>query len=126
MPHEIVTEIIVPPAGRRNRAGAFLKLSKTAEDIAKVNAAVAVTLADGVVRAMPGSRWDRSRPRRSGPAQAEEALKGRQMTLETIDGGGSSGRRGGSAHIRRPLDGGVSQGDGEGPGQGRAHARRAA
>ncbi len=45
-PHEIVTEIHVPrvPAGS---AGAFMKLSKTAEDIAKINAAVLVTASGG-------------------------------------------------------------------------------
>jgi CO/xanthine dehydrogenase FAD-binding subunit len=45
-PHEVVTEVRVPrvPEGS---AGAFFKLSKTAEDIAKVNAAVLVTLSEG-------------------------------------------------------------------------------
>jgi carbon-monoxide dehydrogenase medium subunit len=46
-PHEIVTEIVVP-APAAGSAGAFLKLSKTSEDIAKVNAAVMLTLAGGV------------------------------------------------------------------------------
>ena len=45
-PHEIVTEIVVP-APAPGGAGAFLKLSKTREDIAKVNCAVQVTLAEG-------------------------------------------------------------------------------
>ncbi len=40
-PHEIVTEIVVP-APAAGGAGAFLKLSKTSEDIAKVNRAVLV------------------------------------------------------------------------------------
>ena len=35
------------PAPAAGSAGAFLKLSKTSEDIAKVNAAVMVTLGDG-------------------------------------------------------------------------------
>jgi carbon-monoxide dehydrogenase medium subunit len=45
-PHEVVTEVHVPrvPAGS---AGAFMKLSKTAEDIAKINAAVLVTVSEG-------------------------------------------------------------------------------
>jgi carbon-monoxide dehydrogenase medium subunit len=45
-PHEVVTEVHVPrvPAGS---AGAFMKLSKTAEDIAKINAAVLVTASEG-------------------------------------------------------------------------------
>ncbi len=46
-PHEIVTEIVVP-APAPGGAGAFLKLSKTREDIAKVNCAVQVTLAEGM------------------------------------------------------------------------------
>ena len=46
-PHEIVTEIVVP-APAAGSAGAFLKLSKTSEDIAKVNVAVMVALAGGV------------------------------------------------------------------------------
>jgi carbon-monoxide dehydrogenase medium subunit len=45
-PHEIVTEIVIP-ALSSGSGTAFLKLSKTAEDIAKVNVAVMVTLADG-------------------------------------------------------------------------------
>jgi carbon-monoxide dehydrogenase medium subunit len=45
-PHEIVTEIFVPRAAS-GTVGSFLKLSKTAEDIAKVNVAVAVTIAAG-------------------------------------------------------------------------------
>ena len=45
-PHEIVTEIHVPRTAGGS-AGAFLKLSKTAEDIAKVNVAVMVTVAEG-------------------------------------------------------------------------------
>ena len=40
-PHEIVTEIVVP-APAAGSAGAFLKLSTTSEDIAKVNAAVMI------------------------------------------------------------------------------------
>jgi carbon-monoxide dehydrogenase medium subunit len=45
-PHEVVTEVRVPRAPEGS-AGAFLKLSKTAEDIAKVNAAVLVTVSEG-------------------------------------------------------------------------------
>jgi CO/xanthine dehydrogenase FAD-binding subunit len=46
-PHELVTEIVVP-APAAGSAGAFLKLSKTSEDIAKVNVAVTVALSGGV------------------------------------------------------------------------------
>jgi len=42
-PHEIVTEVFIPRQ-QTGTASAFLKLSKTAEDIAKVNVAVAVTI----------------------------------------------------------------------------------
>jgi carbon-monoxide dehydrogenase medium subunit len=45
-PHEVVTEIRVPRA-RPDSAGAFLKLSKTAEDIAKINAAVLLSISEG-------------------------------------------------------------------------------
>lgn len=43
-PHEIVTEIVVP-APMPGSAGVFLKLSKTREDIAKVNCAVQIEVA---------------------------------------------------------------------------------
>ncbi len=45
-PHELVTEVVVParPVGS---AGRFLKLSKTADDIAKVNVAVSVAFSRG-------------------------------------------------------------------------------
>jgi carbon-monoxide dehydrogenase medium subunit len=81
--HEIVTEIIVPPVAPGSRA-AFMKLSKTAEDIAKVNAAVAVTMADGVcadAKIALGSVAPT--PLRAG--EAEGLLVGRQMTAETIE-----------------------------------------
>jgi carbon-monoxide dehydrogenase medium subunit len=48
--HEIVTEIVVP-APAAGSAGAFLKLSKTAEDIAKVNVAVQIESGGGVCAA---------------------------------------------------------------------------
>jgi aerobic carbon-monoxide dehydrogenase medium subunit len=46
-PNEIVTEIFVPGIPARS-GGAFLKMAKTAEDIAKVNAAVLVTVRDKI------------------------------------------------------------------------------
>jgi carbon-monoxide dehydrogenase medium subunit len=48
-PNEIVTEIFVPgiPAGS---VGAFLKVAKTAEDIAKVNVAVMLTVTGGICK----------------------------------------------------------------------------
>jgi CO/xanthine dehydrogenase FAD-binding subunit len=74
-PHEIVTEVVVP-APAAGSAGAFLKLSKTAEDIAKVNVAVMVALADGIctyVRMAIGS----AAPTPLRALAAEEALAGR-------------------------------------------------
>jgi carbon-monoxide dehydrogenase medium subunit len=44
-PHEIVAEIVVP-APTSASAGAFLKLSKTREDIAKINCAVQIEVAE--------------------------------------------------------------------------------
>lgn len=45
-PHELVTEIVVPPPPAGSGA-AFMKLAKTSEDIAKVNVAVMVSVGDG-------------------------------------------------------------------------------
>jgi aerobic carbon-monoxide dehydrogenase medium subunit len=45
-PHEMVTEIQVPSTPV-DSAGAFIKLSKTAEDIAKINIAVLVSVSEG-------------------------------------------------------------------------------
>ena len=81
---EILTEIIVPtlPAGT---AGAFMKLSKTAEDIAKINVAVSVT--------MSGGKCDQARialgsvaPTPIRATQAEEALKGQALDEQSIAG----------------------------------------
>jgi carbon-monoxide dehydrogenase medium subunit len=82
-PHEIVTEIVVPslPSGS---GSAFMKLSKTAEDIAKVNAAVMVTLADGRcedARIALGS----VAPTPIRAVEAEEVLKGQEMDEKTIE-----------------------------------------
>jgi carbon-monoxide dehydrogenase medium subunit len=81
-PHEIVTEIVVPnlPSGS---GSAFMKLSKTAEDIAKVNVAVLVTLADGKcedARIAVGS----VAPTPIRATKAEEALKGEEMNAKSI------------------------------------------
>jgi aerobic carbon-monoxide dehydrogenase medium subunit len=76
-PHELVTEIIVP-APAAGSAGAFLKLAKTAEDIAKVNAAVCLALSDGVcsyVRIAVGS----AAPTPVRAAAAERVLAGRRL-----------------------------------------------
>lgn len=82
-PHEIVTEIIIP--GLSSGTGtAFLKLSKTAEDIAKVNVAVMVTLSDGKcsdAKIALGSVAPT--PIRAG--KAEEVMKGKEMGKGAID-----------------------------------------
>jgi carbon-monoxide dehydrogenase medium subunit len=81
-PHEIVTEILVPVVAA-GTSGVFLKLSKTAEDIAKVNAAVLVSADDGrcsEVRIALGS----VAPTPVRAAAAEDVLRGREMTETTI------------------------------------------
>ena len=81
-PHEIVTEISAPslPAGT---GSAFMKLSKTAEDIAKVNAAVTVSIADGKckeARIALGS----VAPTPIRVPRAEDAIKGEKFDEKTI------------------------------------------
>jgi CO/xanthine dehydrogenase FAD-binding subunit len=76
-PHEIVTEIVVP-APAIDSAGAFLKLSKTTEDIAKVNVAVMLTFAGGIcIKA--GVSVGSAAPTPVRAAAAEEALTGRHV-----------------------------------------------
>ena len=81
-PHEIVASVLIPsiPAGS---GSVFMKLSKTAEDIAKVNAAVLVTLSEGKcleAKIALGS----VAPTVLRAVRAEEALKGRKLDKETI------------------------------------------
>jgi carbon-monoxide dehydrogenase medium subunit len=76
-PNEIVTEIFVPgmPAGT---GSAFLKAAKTADDIAKVNAAVTVTVTDKIckdARIALGS----VAPTPIRMTEAEQALKGQKL-----------------------------------------------
>jgi aerobic carbon-monoxide dehydrogenase medium subunit len=81
--NEIVTEVVVPVVAPGS-TGAFLKLSKTAEDIAKVNAAVLLTLVDGVcteARVAIGS----AAPTPVRAKAAEEILTGQAPTRERID-----------------------------------------
>ena len=76
-PHELVVEIVVP-APAAGSAGAFLKLSKTSEDIAKVNVAVMVQLEGGAcssARIAVGS----AAPTPVRAAAAERLLAGRQL-----------------------------------------------
>jgi carbon-monoxide dehydrogenase medium subunit len=82
-PHEIVTEINMP--GLSSGTGtAFLKLSKTAEDIAKVNVAVMVTLADGKCsNAKIALGSVAPTPIRAG--KAEEVMKGEVVDKAVLD-----------------------------------------
>lgn len=81
-PHQLVTEIVVP-APAAGGAGAFLKLSKTSEDIAKVNVAVSVTVSGGTcVHACVAVGSAAPTPVRA--AAAEEALEGREWGAAAI------------------------------------------
>jgi carbon-monoxide dehydrogenase medium subunit len=75
--HEIVAEVFVPrpPAGC---GGAFLKLSKTSEDIAKVNAAVTVMIVDGAC-AEAKIALGSVAPTPVRATKAEEWLKGKEL-----------------------------------------------
>ncbi len=81
-PSEIVTEVLLPspPAAT---GSAFLKLVRTATDVAKVNVAVTVTVTDGIcqdVKIALGS----VAPTPIRANKAEEALKGKKLDQETI------------------------------------------
>jgi carbon-monoxide dehydrogenase medium subunit len=81
-PHEIVTEVFVPEAPLGS-GGAFMKLSKTAEDIAKVNVAVLVRIADGVCTSASIALGSVA----STPVHAitaERLLEGGEMNVRTI------------------------------------------
>lgn len=81
-PHEIVTEIVVP-APAAGGAGAFLKLAKTSEDIAKVNVAVNVAANEGIcthARVAVGAAA--ATPLRM--TAAEEVLLGRPLDGDAI------------------------------------------
>ncbi len=80
--NEIVTEIVVPvpPLGS---AGAFLKLSKTSEDIAKVNAAVMVSVSgDTCTSARIALGSVAPTPVRA--VEAEQVLQGRPLSAKAI------------------------------------------
>jgi len=81
-PHEIVTEIFVPALPART-GGAFMKLAKTMDDIAKINTAVTVTVADGKcqqARIALGS----VAPTPIRVTEAEETLKTQKLDEKTI------------------------------------------
>ena len=81
-PHEIVTQIVVP-APAAGSAGAFLKLSTTSEDIAKVNAAVMMEFAGGVCVGA-GISVGSAAPTPVRAAAAEQALTGRPVGAQAI------------------------------------------
>ena len=81
-PHEIVTEISVPTPPPRT-GSAFMKLAKTMDDIAKVNAAATVTVVDGrceAARIALGS----VAPTPVRAYKAEDSLRGQKLDEETI------------------------------------------
>ncbi len=80
-PHEMVTSVIVPDAS--GSKGAFVKLGKSADDIAKINAAVCVRIEDGAcVDAKIG--LGSVAPTPIGAAQAEAVLVGAKLSEATI------------------------------------------
>ena len=80
--NEIVTEIVVP-VPLLGSTGAFLKLSKTSEDIAKVNAAVMVTVSgDTCTTARIALGSVAPTPLRA--MEAERVLQGRPLSAKAI------------------------------------------
>jgi len=80
---DIITEILLPEP-KPNTGGAFLKLVRTAADIAKVNVAVTVTMADGVcrdARVVIGS----VAPTVLRMKKVEDILKGQRLSPEVIE-----------------------------------------
>jgi carbon-monoxide dehydrogenase medium subunit len=81
-PDEVVTEIFVPSV-LAGTGCCFMKLVKTKDDIAKVNVATAVTIADGIcvdARIALGS----VAPTPIRASKAEEVLKGKRLNNEII------------------------------------------
>lgn len=80
--HEIVTEIFVPilPEGT---GSAFMKLTKTAEDIAKVNIAVTINIADGICKKAKIALGSVA-PTPIRVTEAEEAIQGEKMDEKSI------------------------------------------
>lgn len=82
-PHEIVTEIIIPPLVS-GTGTAFLKLAKTADDIAKINVAVAVTMASGTCKEAKIALGSvAATPIRVKPA--EDLLKDKKLDAVTVN-----------------------------------------
>ena len=82
-PNEIVTEISVPEQAT-GTGSAFMRLGKTAEDIAKINAAVTVNLKDGICqKAKIALGAVAATPIRA--TEAEEAVKGIELDDRCIE-----------------------------------------
>jgi len=81
-PHEIVTEIFVPGLPART-GGAFMKLAKTMDDIAKINTAVTVTVADGKCQQTLIALGSVA-PTPIRVTEAEGTLNGQKLDEETI------------------------------------------
>lgn len=82
-PNEIITEILLP-APAANTGGAFKKLVRSAEDIAKVNAAASITMDKGIckdVRIALGS----VAPTVVRAKKAEEVLRGKKIDQKLIE-----------------------------------------
>ena len=82
-PNEIITEILLP-APAPNTGGAFKKLVRSAEDIAKVNAAASITMDKGIckdVRIALGS----VAPTVVRAKKAEEILRGKKVDQKLIE-----------------------------------------
>ena len=82
-PGEIVTEVLLPrpPAGT---GGAFLKLVRTAPDIAKVNVAVTVTITDSTCQEAKVALGSVA-PTLIRSKKAEETLRGKKLDQEVIE-----------------------------------------
>jgi carbon-monoxide dehydrogenase medium subunit len=80
---ELLTEIRIPipPAGS---GGAYIKLERKVGDFATAAVAAQVTLASGGACERAGIGLTNAGPRPIKAARAEEALRGRQITAETI------------------------------------------
>ncbi len=81
-PHDIVTEILVPGTAAGTGAS-FLKIGKTKADIAKVNVAVMVAVADNRCRDVKIALGSVA-PTVIRATKAEEALKGEKLDEKTI------------------------------------------
>jgi carbon-monoxide dehydrogenase medium subunit len=83
-PHEMVTEILVPPPSA-GTGSAFLKIGKTKADIAKVNVAVIVAVADNRCRDVKIALGSVA-PTVIRATKAEEILKGEELDEKRITG----------------------------------------